>query len=161
MQINSLLQQRVCPQFGGIHSAKRPRIGCVKCMLIQYKKFQRKQVVHCSQSAAPIFKENETNGVAQFFSAFWKFLRPHTIRGTMLGSCALTARVLLENPGLIDWSLLPKAMFGVLALLCGNGYIVGINQIFDIQLDEVNKPFLPLAAKELTPFLFVIVLWKK
>lgn len=29
---------------------------------------------------------------------------------------------------LIDWALLPRAALGVLALLCGNGYIVGINQ---------------------------------
>lgn len=34
----------------------------------------------------------------------------------------------------------------MLALLCGNGYIVGINQIFDVDIDVVNKPFLPVAA---------------
>ena len=47
---------------------------------------------------------------------------------------------------LIDWGLLPKAVLGVLALLCGNGYIVGINQIFDDDIDKVNKPFLPIAS---------------
>lgn len=47
---------------------------------------------------------------------------------------------------LIDWGLLPKALLGVLALLCGNGYIVGINQIFDDDIDKVNKPFLPIAS---------------
>ena len=47
---------------------------------------------------------------------------------------------------LIDWGLLPKAFLGVLALLCGNGYIVGINQIFDDDIDKVNKPFLPIAS---------------
>jgi hypothetical protein len=35
---------------------------------------------------------------------------------------------------------------GLLALLCGNGYIVGINQIYDVDIDAVNKPFLPVAA---------------
>ena len=35
---------------------------------------------------------------------------------------------------------------GVLALLCGNGYIVGINQIYDVDIDIVNKPFLPIAS---------------
>lgn len=49
---------------------------------------------------------------------------------------------------LIDWGLLPKAALGVLALLCGNGYIVGINQIFDDDIDKVNKPFLPIASGE-------------
>lgn len=32
-----------------------------------------------------------------FLDAFWKFLRPHTIRGTILGATAVTARALLEN----------------------------------------------------------------
>lgn len=89
--------------------------------------------------------------VLAFKDAFWKFLRPHTIRGTILGSCAVTSRALLETPSLIDWGLLPRAALGVLALLCGNGYIVGINQIYDVDIDAVNKPFLPVAAGELSP----------
>lgn len=39
---------------------------------------------------------------------------------------------------------------GLVALLCGNGYIVGINQIYDVDIDAVNKPFLPVAAGELS-----------
>ena len=46
----------------------------------------------------------------------------------------------------IDWGLLPRALLGVLALVCGNGYIVGINQIYDVSVDSVNKPYLPIAA---------------
>lgn len=57
----------------------------------------------------------------------------------------------MENPGAIDWTLLPRALLGLLALLCGNGYIVGINQIYDVDIDVVNKPFLPVAAGELSP----------
>ena len=126
---------------------------------------------------------------AAFRQAFWKFLRPHTIRGTILGSATVTARALIEcpivsrnmslHPSLLpvsqdslsfsasyivgkpgskraslgpvlwqplDWSLLPRALLGVLALLAGNGYIVGINQIYDVEIDTVNKPFLPIAA---------------
>ena len=37
-------------------------------------------------------------------------------------------RALSENPALIDFGLIPRALLGLLALLCGNGYIVGINQ---------------------------------
>eukprot|EP00884_Botryococcus_braunii_P013088 jgi/Botrbrau1/21780/Bobra.0190s0007.1 len=92
--------------------------------------------------------------LADFQAAFWKFLRPHTIRGTILGSFAVTARALLEAPSsAIDWGLLPRALLGVLALLCGNGYIVGINQIYDVDIDAVNKPFLPIASGEMTPAL--------
>lgn len=86
-----------------------------------------------------------------FQAAFWKFLRPHTIRGTVLGTTAVVSRALIENSHAVDWALLPRALLGLLALLCGNGYIVGINQIYDEDLDKVNKPFLPIAAGELTP----------
>ena len=33
---------------------------------------------------------------------------------------------------------------------CGNAYIVGINQIYDVDIDKVNKPFLPVAAGEIS-----------
>lgn len=102
-----------------------------------------------SQADQPSMSFSEK--VVAFKSAFWKFLRPHTIRGTILGSIAVTSKALMENPVLVDWGLLPKAMLGVLALLCGNGYIVGINQIYDVDIDAVNKPFLPVAAGELSP----------
>jgi homogentisate phytyltransferase/homogentisate geranylgeranyltransferase len=38
-----------------------------------------------------------------------------------------------------------------LACLCGNVYIVGLNQLEDIEIDRINKPHLPLAAGEYTP----------
>jgi len=62
----------------------------------------------------------------------------------------MVARVVLETGKAPDWSLLPTAALGVLALLCGNGFIVGINQIYDVSIDVINKPFLPIAAKELS-----------
>jgi len=37
----------------------------------------------------------------------------------------------------------------VLALLCANTVCVGVNQIFDVELDRVNKPYLPLASGEM------------
>ncbi|KAK1259878.1 hypothetical protein QJS04_geneDACA010164 [Acorus gramineus] len=103
----------------------------------------------CTQVGAegsdPILKK-----VLEFKDSFWRFLRPHTIRGTALGSLALVARALIENPHLIDWWLLSKALYGLIALICGNGYIVGINQIYDIGIDKVNKPYLPIAAGDLS-----------
>ena len=75
-------------------------------------------------------------GLGAFLAAFWKFLRPHTIRGTILGTTAVVARALLDNPNPIDWALLPRALLGLLALLCGNGYIVGINQVRCARLES-------------------------
>lgn len=103
----------------------------------------------CSQAGAagpaPLSKT-----LSDLKDSCWRFLRPHTIRGTALGSTALVARALLENPQLIDWRLVFKAFYGLVALICGNGYIVGINQIYDIGIDKVNKPYLPIAAGDLS-----------
>merc|ERR1711967_14435 len=97
-----------------------------------------------SSAASPLDKMEALIG------AIWKFVRPHTIRGTLLGTTALVSKVLIENPELIQLALFPRALLGLLALLCGNGFIVGINQIYDVEIDKVNKPYLPIAAGELS-----------
>jgi homogentisate solanesyltransferase len=86
--------------------------------------------------------------------ALYKFTRPHTIRGTILGSIAGTTRALLDTPGSIasaNWGImLPRAFVGMVALLLGNAFIVGINQIYDEDIDKMNKPFLPVASGEMS-----------
>ena len=47
-------------------------------------------------------------------------------------------------------TLVPQALIGVLALLFGNAFIVGINQIYDKDIDQMNKPFLPVASGEMS-----------
>lgn len=91
--------------------------------------------------------------------ALYKFSRPHTMRGTLLGSMAGCARAVLEARHAIDWGLIPTAGLGVLALLFGNVFIVGINQIYDVRIDKVNKPFLPLAAREMSPRIAWTAVW--
>jgi homogentisate solanesyltransferase len=86
--------------------------------------------------------------------ALYKFTRPHTIRGTILASVAGTTRALIDTPGAIasaQWgTMLPRAIIGMIALLLGNAFIVGINQIYDDDIDKLNKPFLPVASGEMS-----------
>ena len=103
------------------------------------------------------------------FNAMYKFTRPHTIRGTILASIAGTIRALLDTSSSaavagtssmsisilqnLPWSkLLPRATIGMIALLLGNAFIVGINQIYDKDIDIVNKPFLPVASGEMSTY---------
>ena len=44
---------------------------------------------------------------------------------------------LLEHSDAIRWILLPRAFAGLVALLCATAFIVGINQIYDVRIDEV------------------------
>jgi len=86
--------------------------------------------------------------------ALYKFTRPHTIRGSILASIAGTVRALIDTPGAIanaKWGfMLPRALIGMISLLFGNIFIVGINQIYDKEIDNLNKPFLPVASGEMT-----------
>ena len=36
----------------------------------------------------------------------------------------------------------------MVALLLGNAFIVGINHVYDVNIDKLNKPFLPVASGE-------------
>uniref|UniRef100_A0A061SAB2 Homogentisate solanesyltransferase n=1 Tax=Tetraselmis sp. GSL018 TaxID=582737 RepID=A0A061SAB2_9CHLO len=114
----------------------------------------RAHAVACSASAAAadggVPPQSFSEKASALLGAFWKFLRPHTIRGTVLGTTMVVTRALLADPQAINWELVPRALLGLVALLCGNGYIVGINQIYDVEIDSVNKPFLPMAAGELS-----------
>ena len=93
------------------------------------------------------------SGVLDAADAVYRFSRPHTIRGTLLACFTGVGRALIEAPEYLPLllPLLPRALLGVLALLLGNLFIVGINQIYDVEIDEVNKPFLPVAAGRISP----------
>lgn len=107
-------------------------------------------VTASSSSSLPPPSPSPASGGSSLLGALYKFTRPHTIRGTILGAISGASRAVLESRAPIDWRLLPVAALGVVALLCGNAFIVGINQIYDVNIDVINKPFLPIAAGELS-----------
>ncbi|MGK7931079.1 MAG: homogentisate phytyltransferase [Microcystaceae cyanobacterium] len=80
--------------------------------------------------------------------SFWKFSRPHTIIGTSLSVFALYFLALAETHASFTPINLGQLFGAWIACLCGNIYIVGLNQLYDIEIDKVNKPHLPLASGE-------------
>lgn len=80
--------------------------------------------------------------------ALWKFSRPHTIIGTHLQM--LTSYVLVNGFSLAaNLNMVNFTLFWLSSILM-NIYVVGLNQIVDIDVDIINKPDLPLAANELS-----------
>jgi homogentisate phytyltransferase / homogentisate geranylgeranyltransferase len=77
----------------------------------------------------------------------WQFSRPHTIIGSV---CSITSLYIIACKGknLADNGYL-FALTLIAALAC-NVFIVGINQMADVELDKINKPYLPLAAGTLS-----------
>jgi homogentisate phytyltransferase / homogentisate geranylgeranyltransferase len=76
----------------------------------------------------------------------WKFSRPHTIIGSIISICTLYLIV-------CDKAQTLHPMYLLMALIIGincNIFIVGINQIADVNIDKINKPYLPLPSGTLS-----------
>ncbi|MEO1620525.1 MAG: homogentisate phytyltransferase [Cyanobacteria bacterium J06632_3] len=85
-----------------------------------------------------------------WLQAFWQFSRPHTIVGTSFSTVALLAIALaaVELDSAVWLVALSSWLVAWIACLCGNVYIVGLNQVEDIAIDRINKPHLPIASGE-------------
>lgn len=80
--------------------------------------------------------------------ALWQLMRPHTIIGTTISGVSLFIIANGNGTGtLLNWQVLALAL---LPAWLANIYIVALNQITDIEIDRVNKPYLPLPAKNLS-----------
>ncbi|XP_068652853.1 probable homogentisate phytyltransferase 1, chloroplastic [Aristolochia californica] len=114
---------------------------------------QKKSCIN-AVSKHPLGSEPEAYGsksawteIQTSLDVFYRFTRPHTIIGTALSIISVS---LLAVESMSDLS--PVFFVGLLEALVGalfmNIYIVGLNQLFDIEIDRVNKPNLPLASGE-------------
>ncbi len=79
-----------------------------------------------------------------YLKALRLFARPHTIVGTSLSVTALfiIAMAYADTSVLLwqDW------LIALISCLGANVYIVGLNQLTDIEIDKINKPNLPLIS---------------
>jgi homogentisate phytyltransferase/homogentisate geranylgeranyltransferase len=84
---------------------------------------------------------------ASALGVLWRFGRPHTLIGTSLSIVGLYAIA----ASLQRASTAADLACTLLAGACVNVFIVGINQLEDVEIDRLNKPWLPIAAGELSP----------
>jgi homogentisate phytyltransferase/homogentisate geranylgeranyltransferase len=83
-------------------------------------------------------------------SVLWRFSRPHTLVGTTVSILGVYAIAASELPGLALGDGLTDLALTLLAGVLVNVYIVGLNQIEDVEIDRINKPHLPIAAGDLS-----------
>ncbi|MFB2834818.1 homogentisate phytyltransferase [Floridanema evergladense] len=93
-----------------------------------------------------------------WFYPYWKFSRPHTVIGTTCSVVGLYLIAIASVNDNINLSLLWQLLGAWVACLGGNIYIVGLNQIEDVEIDKINKPHLPLAAGEFTRKQAIIII---
>lgn len=102
--------------------------------------------------------------IQRWLQALWKFSRPHTIIGTSLSVIGLALIALstqYRGSALLTDLPMPTSVFylqflrwlgaALVPSLGANVYIVGLNQLTDIDIDRINKPQLPLASGEFSP----------
>jgi homogentisate phytyltransferase/homogentisate geranylgeranyltransferase len=94
----------------------------------------------------------------RFHHHFILFSRPHTIVGTTLSISALyiiavslSRQHWVEHLGLLALALL--------SCLGANIFIVGLNQIADVEIDRINKPYLPLASGAFSPRMAYVLIF--
>ncbi len=73
---------------------------------------------------------------------FLRFGRAHTLIGTTLSLLALYLMA-MRHVEAQDWGMFALSLFSCLA---ANVYITGLNQVTDVEIDKINKPYLPLAS---------------
>ncbi|XP_030491742.1 2-acylphloroglucinol 4-prenyltransferase isoform X1 [Cannabis sativa] len=83
-------------------------------------------------------------------NTIWRFARPYAAKGVLFNYAALFAKELVGNLNLCSWSLILKIPSFVLVILCVTICVNGINQIYDLDIDRLNKPDLPLASGEMS-----------
>lgn len=72
----------------------------------------------------------------------WRFSRPHTIIGSVISIYTLYVIVCNNRESLY----LPYLLMSLVLGICCNVFIVGINQIADVEIDHINKPYLPIPS---------------
>jgi len=86
-----------------------------------------------------------------FLRHLWAFSRPHTIIGTTLSVSALAVIAWDHTQFAANPAQAVSGLFLALISCWGaNIYIVGLNQLSDVEIDKINKPGLPLASGAIT-----------
>lgn len=75
----------------------------------------------------------------------WAFSRPHTIIGSVISIFTIFFIISSEK----NLYHLPYLLLTIIIGITCNIFIVGINQIADIEIDKINKPYLPLPSGQL------------
>ncbi len=74
----------------------------------------------------------------------WRFSRPHTLVGTTLSVLGIYVIAAAELSGVAVGTGVGDLALTLLAAAAVNVYIVGLNQCEDVEIDRINKPWLPI-----------------
>lgn len=79
----------------------------------------------------------------------WQFTRPHTITATTASVLTLWVVSRTSDRGGLEPSVV-MLLVTLAVCVATNVYITGINQVVDVDIDRINKPWLPVASGALS-----------
>lgn len=80
--------------------------------------------------------------------ALYEFGRPHTLAATTFQTVGVFAVVIAGER--LTLGYLVALLLAWIGSLAANLYVVGLNQLYDLEIDRVNKPYLPLVSSQLS-----------
>jgi homogentisate phytyltransferase/homogentisate geranylgeranyltransferase len=96
-----------------------------------------------------IIKRDYKKSIVETTNTIWNFSRPHTVIGSILSIISLFT---FATPPLhwIQRDFLKAILLTIIPSTLINVYITGLNQITDVDIDKINKPYLPIASGQLS-----------
>mmetsp|Transcript_1307 Transcript_1307/g.2164 ORF Transcript_1307/g.2164 Transcript_1307/m.2164 type:complete len:435 (-) Transcript_1307:519-1823(-) len=91
--------------------------------------------------------EEETK--PSFPLVLWRFSRPHTLIGSALAIPSISLLAAPTYKVFFTTRTLVALTYAAVPSLLMNLYITGLNQITDVEIDKINKPYLPIAKGDL------------
>ena len=96
-------------------------------------------------SENPLERSEDTSKLS-FPLLVWKFSRPHTLIGSAVAIPALHCLAAPQLSSILTLNVLRSLIISTFPALLVNIYITGLNQITDVDIDKINKPYLPIPA---------------
>lgn len=93
------------------------------------------------------FEVTWQNNLRRKWNAFCTFGRPYSAICTIIGISSVSL-LPLTSVGDISPAYFVGLLQALIPFLCANIYTSGINQLVDVEIDKINKPYLPLVSGE-------------
>ncbi|KAJ6914152.1 hypothetical protein NC651_016420 [Populus alba x Populus x berolinensis] len=137
-----ILERQNAVRFQQHHS------GCTVIKSTIYQENNAKFLVHVASGQPPESgPESTSKSVRSTLDVFYRFSRPHSVIGTAFSILSVSLLAVEKLPD-ISPLFFTGVLEAVAAALMMNVYIVGLNQLTDMEIDKVNKPYLPVASGE-------------
>eukprot|EP00435_Cladocopium_sp_Y103_P034163 s26_g8.t1 len=105
----------------------------------------------CGQVVSSTSTTSSLENFLKLPKTIWDFTRPHTLIGTFLS--ITTVHLFAVAPVIghaLNWHFAKLTLQALAPAMLVNVYITGLNQIFDVEIDRQNKPYLPIPSGRLS-----------